>query len=170
MISILRLRLHSKTSWNTCKTLWYIVKHCEPLVKQHEPLVKHETLLKQCKTSWNTQTLVIQCEWMTSHSMRQYWRSMRRRRRLRRVTGNIGTEFLAISAITVLVSPQMCNRVTNHADMGTFSRHAPWWNSCYGLGTGPIMFGSWYFYSSTLIQQQPKSTLWKLQCTNYNTA
>ena len=42
----------------------------------------------------------------------RYRRSMQRRRRSRGVTGDCG----------VGVTPQMCNRVTNHGDMGSFSR------------------------------------------------
>ena len=57
----------------------------------------------------------------THHLMRRYQRSMRSgRRSMRRcqllcgVFGDCG----------VGVTPQMCNRVTNHGDMGTFSRSA----------------------------------------------
>ena len=53
------------------------------------------------------------------HSMRRYRRSMRRHRRSARrrqrsrgVTGDCG----------VGITPQMCNRVTNHGDMSTFSK------------------------------------------------
>ena len=80
------------------------MKHREPLLKHHEPVVKHhETLLKHCETSWNTR-----------HSMR-YCLSMRRHRRLCGVSGNIVD-------CGVGITPQMCNRVTNHGDMGTFSK------------------------------------------------
>ena len=107
-----------------------IVIHRKPLVKHHEPLVKHhETLLKQCETSWNTRTLIIRCDdigarcgdvgtWRGDVGNRaeviRYddMRSMRRHRRSRGVTGNIG----------VGITPEMCNRVANHGDMGTFSR------------------------------------------------
>ena len=59
----------------------------------------------------------------TRHSMWRYRHSMRRRWRSHGVTGNI--------AIAVLVTPQICNRVTNHGDMGTFSWPAarPHWMS-----------------------------------------
>ena len=50
-----------------------------------------------------------------SHSMRRYRRSMRRRRRSRGVSGDIG-------GCGVGITPQMCNRVTNHGDMSTFSK------------------------------------------------
>ena len=88
--------------------------------------------LKDCETSWNSR-----------HSMRQYRRSMRRRRSMQRrrrsmrrrrrsmrrrrrsasrrrrsrrgVTGDCG----------VGITPQMCNRVTNHGDMSTVSKPAP---------------------------------------------
>ena len=62
------------------------------------------------------------------HSMRRYRRSMRRRRRAatstitrsyrryrRGVSGDIGD-------CGVGITPQMCNRVTNHGDMSTFSK------------------------------------------------
>ena len=82
----------------------------ESLVKHHEPRLKH------CEESLNAR-----------HSMRQYWRSMRRRRRSTRrcrrsrgVTSDIGD----IGNCSVGVTPQMCNRVTNRGDMGTFSRPA----------------------------------------------
>ena len=42
---------------------------------------------------------------------------MRRRRRSRGVADNIGAEFPAISAVA-----ELCNRVTNHGDMSTFSK------------------------------------------------
>ena len=106
--------------------LWNLVDH---------PLVKHETL----KTLWNTLKTLwnITKHSNTRHSMRQYRCSMRihRRsarwhRRSRGVSGDIGEEFPAISARSfwrywdcgVGITPQMCNRVTNHGDMGTFSK------------------------------------------------
>ena len=49
------------------------------------------------------------------HSMRRYRRSMRRRRRSRGVSGDIGD-------CDVGITLQMCNRVTNHGDMSTFSK------------------------------------------------
>ena len=67
----------------------------------------------------------------THHSMRRYQRSMRRRRRSaiarsyvqyrRGVFGDIGD-------CGVGITPQMCNRVTNHGDMSTFSKPAGDWN------------------------------------------
>ena len=45
-----------------------------------------------------------------------------------RVSGDIGAEFLVTVGITpsgdcgVGITPQMCNRVTNHGEMGTFSK------------------------------------------------
>ena len=54
----------------------------------------------------------------THHSMQQYRRSMqirqRSERRSRGVTGDIDD-------CGVGVTPQMCNRVTNHGEMGLFS-------------------------------------------------
>ena len=110
---IARLAKHHKTlsivkhHETHVKHLWYIVKHREPLVKHHEPLVKHhETPLKHCETSWNTR-----------HSIRRHRRSVRRHQRsarqLRGVFGDIGD-------CGVRVTPQMCNRVTNHGDMSNF--------------------------------------------------
>ena len=90
----------------------------KPLGKHHETLLKHyETL----NTLWN-----ITKHSNTHHLMRRYRRSMRRHRRSaqghrrsarwyrrsRRVSGDCG----------VGITPQMCNRVTNHGDMGTFSK------------------------------------------------
>ena len=55
----------------------------------------------------------------TRDSMRRYRRSMRRRRRsARRLRGVFGN----IDDCGVGITPQMCNRVTNHGDMGTFSK------------------------------------------------
>ena len=91
------------------KTLLNIVKH-------------HETLLKHCETSWNTRHLMRRSMrtrrrsmWRRlrlgqrrrrsrgGHSMRRRRRLMRRLRRSRGVTGDIGAEFPAISAIAELV-------------------------------------------------------------------
>ena len=75
--------------------------------------------------------------WNTHHSMRRYRRSMRGRRRLmrRRWRGDVGdrAELPAITARSfwryadigdcgVGITPQMCNRVTNHGDVSTFSK------------------------------------------------
>ena len=72
--------------------------------------------LKHCETSWNSR-----------HSIRRYRRSMWRRLRSmwrgpwsRGVTGDIGD-------CGVGITPQMCNRVTNHGDMVTFSRPELLW-------------------------------------------
>ena len=69
----------------------------------------------------------------TRHSMRRYQQSIRRHQRsvqqyLRScgVSSNIGD-------CGVGITPQMCNRVTNHGDMSTFSN--PVWNV-----TGMIIF------------------------------
>ena len=104
------------------------MKHTLNIVKHHETL----------KTLWNTRTLVIRCDDIGARcgddcvrcgdigarmrrrlrSMRRHRRSARRRRRSRGVTGDCG----------VGVTPQMCNRVTNHGDMGTFSKPTPMQN------------------------------------------
>ena len=103
--------------------------------------------LKHCETLWNSHHLMRRYRrsmWRRlrlgqrrrrsrgGHSMRRYRRSMRRRRRSmlrhwrsarwrrrsRGVTSDIGD---CGDGIT----PQMCNRVTNHGDMSTFSKPAP---------------------------------------------
>ena len=130
-LNIVKHVKHSKTTWNTCKTLWYIVKHheplvkhseplvklCEPLVKYHEPLVKnHETL----KTLWNimkhspfdAETSALSA--VTLVLTRSFWQYRRG------VSGDIGD-------CGVGKTLQMCNRVTNHGDigLGTFSKPGP---------------------------------------------
>ena len=77
--------------------------HSEPLVKHHEPLVKHhETLLKHCETlehlSFDATISALDAD----------------RRYRCRVFGDCG----------VGITLQMCDRVTNHGDMGTFSKPA----------------------------------------------
>ena len=100
-----------------CDTLWNVVKHPEPLLKHPEPLLIH------CQASWNTLKTLwnITKHSNTCHSMRRYRLSARGHQRLARwyrrslrVSGNIG----------VGITPQMCKRVTNHGDMGTFSKPA----------------------------------------------
>ena len=95
------------------------------------------------------------------HSMWQYRRSMRRhrrsaRRRSRGVTGDIGAELPSYwcgvnGDCGVGITPQMCNRVTNHGDMGIFSKpaHAPfgrnadfWHNSVSHLRSCSFSSGS----------------------------
>ena len=96
-----------------------LVKHCDTscnIVKHREPVVKHhETLLKHCGTSRNTETLAIRCDAIVARC------------------GDLGArlEFPMISARSlrryrrgVGITPQMCNKVTNHGDMGTFSKQA----------------------------------------------
>ena len=93
---IARLTKHRKTLLNIVIHHETLVKHCDSswnVVKHREPLLKH------CETSRNTR-----------HSMQRYRRSMRRHRRsarrhrcFRRVSADIGAEFLAISAIAELV-------------------------------------------------------------------
>ena len=72
--------------------------------------------------------------------MRRYRRSMRRRRRLDAETSALGAATSAIARsyrryrrgvsgdigdCRVGLTPQMCNRVTNHGDMSTFSKPGP---------------------------------------------
>ena len=67
------------------------------------------------------------------HSMRRYRRSMRRRLRSSAARSAIARSYRRyrcgvfgdIRDCRVGVTPQMCNRVTNHGDMGTFSRPGP---------------------------------------------
>ena len=64
--------------------------------------------------------------------MRRHRRSERRHWSPRGVSGDIGAEFSGdISDCGVGITPQMCNRVTNHGDMGTFYR--PRYNSKVGI-------------------------------------
>ena len=99
------------------KTLLNIVKH-------------HEILLKHCETSWNTRTLAIRCDdigarcgdlgarWGDIGAQRgNIGGSVWRYRHSREVSSDIGD-------CGVGMPPQMCNRVTDHGDMGTFSRPA----------------------------------------------
>ena len=62
------------------------------------------------------------------HSMRRYRRWMRRRRRSmrrrRRSARRCRRSRGVYSDIGVGITPQMCNRVTNHGDMSTFSKPA----------------------------------------------
>ena len=61
----------------------------------------------------------------THHSMRQYRRSRRRRRSMRRhrpLARRSRRVFCDIGNCGVGITTQMCNRVTNHGDMGIFSR------------------------------------------------
>ena len=76
-----------------------------PLVKHQEPLVKHDETFK---TLWN-----IMKHSNTRQSMRWYRRSLWRYRH--GVSSDIG----------VGITPHMCNRVTNHGDMGISSRPVP---------------------------------------------
>ena len=74
----------SKTSWNTLKTLW----------NTHHSMRRYRCSMRRRRP------LVLRSR--GDHSMRRYRRSMqrlRRRRRSRGVSGDIGAEFSAISAI-----------------------------------------------------------------------
>ena len=91
----------SKTSWNTLKTLWNIMKHsntCHSMRQYRRSMRRRWRLMRRRR-----------------RLMRRRRRLMRRRRRSRGVTGNIGN-------CGVGVTSQMCNRVTNHGDMCTFSK------------------------------------------------
>ena len=65
--------------------------------------------------------------------MRRHRRSALLRRRLRGVTGDIGD-------CGVGITPQMCNRVTNHGDMSTFSKPG-WGGSACGEKRGDRNLG-----------------------------
>ena len=91
-------------------------------MKHSENMKHHETLVKCCETSRNTRTLAIRCDDIGARcgdiGARRSDSSARH--------GDIGArvEFRMgdISDCRVGITPQMCNRVTNHGDMGTFSK------------------------------------------------
>ena len=103
-LSIENMVKHRKTSSNTCKTLWYFVKHRKTLWN----ITKHLML-------WNITKHLMSPRFAQRHlrSAQWYRRSVQRHRRSRRVSCDIGN-------YGVGKTPQMCNRVTNHGDMGTF--------------------------------------------------
>ena len=107
--TLLNIVKHYETLVKHCATSENVVKHCQQLVKHHETL----------KTLWNIMTLKtlwnITKHSDTRHSMRRYRRSMRRHRCSRGVSGDVGN-------CGVCITPQTCDRVTNHGDMGTFSK------------------------------------------------
>ena len=110
---VARITKHHKTLLNVVKHYETLVKHCET------PWTTIKTSWTTSKTSWNTfKTLWnIMKHSNTCHSMRRYRHSMRRHRCSCGVSGNIGDRSVGITL-------QMCNRVTNHGDMGTFSKQA----------------------------------------------
>ena len=101
------------------------LKHCETSWNSRHSMRRYRRSMRRCRHSmWRRLRLGQQrrrSRW--GHSMRRYRRSMRRRRRwmrrrrrsARRVSGDIGN-------CRVGITPQMCNRVTNHGDMSTFSK------------------------------------------------
>ena len=91
------------------KTLLNIVKHHETHVKHHETL----------KTLWN---IMKHSSFDATISSLDAETSARWRRRSCGVTGDIGAVSGNIDDCGVGVTPQMCNRVTNHGDMSTFSK------------------------------------------------
>ena len=84
-----------------------LTEHCKTLniVKHHETLVKHHEILKH--SPFNATISQLDAENRRSHG----------------VSGDIGEEFPGIDNCGVGITQQMCNRVTNHGDMGTFSKH-----------------------------------------------
>ena len=91
--------------------------HCEPLVK-HEPLIKHHETLKTLRnimnySSFDATILALDAEKsaLDAEMSAIAWSCRLYRRG---VFGDCG----------VGLTPQMCNRVTNHGDMGTFSKLA----------------------------------------------
>ena len=109
LLNSLNIVKQDETLVKHCDASWNIVKQREPLVKHHEPLIKHHEILK---TLWNImKQLPIDAETLAlgvaiSVLACSFWQYRPG------VSGNIG----------VGIIPQMCNRVTNHGDMGTFSR------------------------------------------------
>ena len=103
-----------------------------PFSKPDEPLVKHhETLLKHCEASWNT--LKTLCT-ITKHSpfngdaetsplgpatLALSAEISALMRSFRRCWLGVSSD---ISNCRVGITLQMCNRVTNHGDKGTFSK------------------------------------------------
>ena len=90
------------------------MKHAQNIVKHHETL-KHSpfdetiSLLDVETSALGAATSVLGAA--TSALAWSFWRYRRR------VSGDIGV-------CGVGITPQMCNRVTNHGDMGTFTKPA----------------------------------------------
>ena len=105
-------------AWSECffhNGRWPRSRWCRLLYDSLNIIKDHETLLKHCETSWNTRHLIRRYRRL----MRGHRRSARWHRRSRGVSGDIGDCSIGITL-------QMCNRVTNHGDMGTFSKPADW--------------------------------------------
>ena len=96
----------SKTSWNTLKTLWNIMKHSsfDASALDVEMSAIAWRSFNATISALNAKTSALGA--VTSAIVRSY------RRYRRWVFGDCG----------VGVTLQMCNRVTNHGDMGSFSR------------------------------------------------
>ena len=110
------------------------VKHCKPLVKHHETLLKHhETVVIQCNdiSAWCGDV----CVWGSDVGDRvEVIRSDAIGARCGDVvtrSGDVGNHVELptiwrwdICDCGVGITPQMCDRVTNHGDMSTFSKPA----------------------------------------------
>ena len=107
----------SKTSWNTLKTLWNIMKHSSTRLLMR----RYWTSIRRRRTWRGDRAVVIRCDdigarcgdvcdraelpaILVTRSYQQYWYTV--------LFGNCG----------VGITSQMCNRVTNHGGMGTFSK------------------------------------------------
>ena len=119
-----------------CDTSWNVVKH-------------HELLLKHCETSRDTQTLAIRCN--NIGARHGDTGDISAKRKVGAETSVLGA---AISALArsfrryqrkvssdicycgVGITLQMCNRVTNHGDMATFSKPVPWLVDSYDTHNG----------------------------------
>ena len=94
---------HCDTSWTTLKTLWNIMKH-SLAIRWDDIGARCGDIGAQCGDLGARVEFPVISVW----SFRWY---------RRRVSGDIGNCGVGITL-------QMCNRVTNHGDMGTFSRPA----------------------------------------------
>ena len=120
----------SKTSWNTLKTLWTIMKHssfdatisaldAETSALDVETSAFGAAMSAIARRSFDATISALNAETsvlgaLTSAIARSY------RQYRCRVSGDIRN-------CGVGITPQMCNRVTNHGDMSTFSKP----DSCY---------------------------------------
>ena len=99
------LRHHRRFLRSYCRSLRRSAAARSPIPIVARLTKHHKTLRTTCKTLWNTLKRLwnLTKHSNTRHSMRQYRRSARQHRRSRGVSGNIGAEFPAISAIAELV-------------------------------------------------------------------
>ena len=136
----------SKTSWNTLKTLWNIMKHSNThhlmwwyrrsMRRRRCSMQRRRRSMRRCRHFMFTRLRLARQRLCSrrGHLMRRYQHSLQR-------SWSIDAEASALWVVTsvitqssrqywrgvfgdcgVGVTPQMCNRVTNHGDMSTFSR------------------------------------------------